>query len=228
MGLMSKRVQQALDGELPAERLDPAESAELRRYQDAVSAALRPLDEAQPVNVTTAVMRRVAEIEAARVSGRFATPWPILVAGARWLWRPRPLALTLRPASGLAFALAFAALLWAGATAPAFTEPDAVAAAPAAGAATPDRLLVQFRLADPAARQVRLVGDFTGWEPVHELHELAPGVWSVVVALVPGVYDYAFVVDGERWQLDPLAPQVADGFGGANSRVAVIQADRQL
>jgi hypothetical protein len=227
--VMNKRVQQALDGELPVEQLDQAEAAEFHHYQEAMTAALRPLGEAPPVDVAPAVMRRVGEIESARAAARGATPWPILVAGARWLWRPKPVALTLRPASGFAFALAVAALLWAGATAPAPPGPDAVAAIPAAGAGpVSEKILVQFRLGDTAARDVWLIGDFTGWQPAHELHELAPGVWSVVVALVPGVYDYAFVVDGERWQLDPLAPQVADGFGGANSRVAVLQADRQL
>ena len=43
---------------------------------------------------------------------------------------------------------------------------------------------------------MRLAGDFTDWEPADALHEQAPGVWSVVVPLPPGVHDYAFVVDG--------------------------------
>ena len=35
-------------------------------------------------------------------------------------------------------------------------------------------------------------------------------------------FDVYTSVDGERWTLDPLAPTVADGFGGENSRVAVL------
>jgi hypothetical protein len=39
------------------------------------------------------------------------------------------------------------------------------------------------------------------------------------------VHDYAFIVDGERWIADPMAPAVADGFGGLNSRIAVLPPD---
>ena len=46
------------------------------------------------------------------------------------------------------------------------------------------------------------------------------------VALAPGVYRYVFVVDGEVMRLDPLAPRVTDGFGGASSRVAVLAGAR--
>jgi hypothetical protein len=41
------------------------------------------------------------------------------------------------------------------------------------------------------------------------------------VPLRPGVHDYAFVVDGERWVADPNAPQVDDSFGGTNSRISL-------
>jgi hypothetical protein len=44
----------------------------------------------------------------------------------------------------------------------------------------------------------------------------------VSVPLEPGVYDYGFVVDGSAVRLDPLAPRVADGFGGESSRVTVL------
>jgi hypothetical protein len=36
------------------------------------------------------------------------------------------------------------------------------------------------------------------------------------------VYNYGFLVNGEQWTLDPLAPRITDGFGGANSRLAVL------
>jgi len=42
------------------------------------------------------------------------------------------------------------------------------------------------------------------------------------VPLEPGVHDYAFVLDGERWVVDPDAPQVDDDFGGANNRLPII------
>jgi 1,4-alpha-glucan branching enzyme len=81
---------------------------------------------------------------------------------------------------------------------------------------------VRFRLDAPSASSVSLVGGFTGWQPTVRLRQEAPGVWSAVVPLEPGVHDYAFVIDGSEWVLDPLAQRVNDGFGGQNSRVAVL------
>jgi 1,4-alpha-glucan branching enzyme len=91
----------------------------------------------------------------------------------------------------------------------------AVAVAPDGAA----RLYVQFRLEAPGASEVRLAGSFTGWQPELELRETAPGVWSALVPLEPGVHDYTFVVNGEEWVVDPYAPRVEDSFGGSNSRL---------
>jgi len=47
------------------------------------------------------------------------------------------------------------------------------------------------------------------------------GVWTTTLALPVGQHQYAFVVDGGRWVVDPGAPAVDDGFGRRNSVVAV-------
>jgi 1,4-alpha-glucan branching enzyme len=80
---------------------------------------------------------------------------------------------------------------------------------------------VQFRIAVPGARTVSLAGTFTGWKPAVALHRSGGGEWTALVPLRPGVYDYAFVVDGDRWVADPNAPQVDDSFGGTNSRISL-------
>jgi hypothetical protein len=72
---------------------------------------------------------------------------------------------------------------------------------------------------------VRLAGTFTNWEPRFELREAAPGVWTAMLPVPLGVHDYAFLVDGRLWYADPYAPQVSDGFGGRNSRLALVLAD---
>ena len=83
--------------------------------------------------------------------------------------------------------------------------------------------LVRFDLRLPTdAQQVAIVGDFNGWDakatPMAQRE--ADGSWSARVPLGPGRHVYAFVVDGTRWIIDPLAPQAPDdGFGPTNAVV---------
>lgn len=201
---MNDRIQRALDGELPADGLTPDERTELQRHRAIIGTALGPIRRLPAIDITREVMHRVHP----------GPGWTrrALSAAARWLWSPR--ALTLRPVYALAAGLAVAAVVSTALLQPA-TPASLAASAPA-------RVIVQFRLGDAQAHDVALAGDFNGWHPMHQLHELEPGVWSVDVALAPGVYNYVFVVDGKAWRLDPLAPRVTDGFGGSSSRVAVL------
>jgi hypothetical protein len=201
---MDDRIQRALDGELPADGLTPRERAELQLYRAMIGTALEPIRQLPAIDIAGTVMRRVRP-----GPGRARRA---LSAAARWLWSPR--ALTLRPAYALAGGLAVAA-----AVSTSVLQPAAPVNLPAA---TPARVIVQFRLGDAGAHEVALAGDFNGWHPIHRLHQAEAGVWSVDVALAPGVYNYVFVVDGKAWRLDPLAPRVTDGFGGSSSRVAVL------
>ncbi|HVG44099.1 MAG TPA: glycogen-binding domain-containing protein, partial [Longimicrobium sp.] len=125
--------------------------------------------------------------------------------------------LSLRPAYGLAFAAVAAAVLALPVAPPSTTH--APVAQQAASAAPP--VYVQFRIAVPGARSVSLAGTFTGWKPAVALRRGEDGEWTALVPLRPGVHDYAFVVDGERWVPDPNAPQVDDSFGGTNSRISL-------
>lgn len=82
-----------------------------------------------------------------------------------------------------------------------------------------------FSLEDPIAVSVHLAGDFNGWsedaEPMRDPD--GDGVWTVVVDLTPGRYEYKFVVDGgARWFADPGNLETApDPFGGVNSVIVV-------
>lgn len=82
---------------------------------------------------------------------------------------------------------------------------------------------VRFEFTLPSrAREVSLVGDFNGWdtEATPMVRMGAGSTWSARVPLEPGRHEYAFVVDGQRWVVDPLAPQVPDaGFGPTNAVV---------
>ena len=84
---------------------------------------------------------------------------------------------------------------------------------------------LQFSLYAPQARSVALIGDFNGWGSTDGV-KLAPsanGMWSVTVPLPAGRYQYAFLVDGQRWVTDPRAEQhVNDGFGRQNAVITII------
>lgn len=200
-----ERIQRALDGELPIDGLTPGEREELQRHRARIDMALAPIRCMPAIDVAPAVLRHAGL--------RFTRPRRAMATLARavdWLWSPRTL--TLRPAYALAGAVALVA-----AASLAMLRSAMPAAVPA-----PAQVIVQFRLGDAEARDVALVGDFNGWHPAHRLHQVQAGVWSVDVALTPGVYHYVFVVDGKVWRLDPLAPRVTDGFGGASSRISVL------
>ena len=82
---------------------------------------------------------------------------------------------------------------------------------------------VRFDLRVPAsAKAVAIVGDFNGWNGAATpmVLESSGRSWSVRVPLSPGRHVYAFVVNGDRWLVDPLAPQVPDsGYGPSNALI---------
>ena len=82
---------------------------------------------------------------------------------------------------------------------------------------------VRFRYRTPKARSVSLVGDWNGWS-VERNPLRGPfkgGVWEITVPLKPGIWRYAFVVDGV-WQAPLEAPRTEDdGFGGVRGVLEV-------
>jgi 1,4-alpha-glucan branching enzyme len=89
----------------------------------------------------------------------------------------------------------------------------------AAPAVTPDGVV--FTIEAPHARHVQLVGDFNGW--TLDQHEMMPSgaVWTSVLRLLPGRYQYRYIIDGD-WRSDPLNREVEPSpFGGHNSVLVV-------
>lgn len=70
-----------------------------------------------------------------------------------------------------------------------------------------------FTVAASGAKAVTVVGDFSAWQPIALFDHDGDGVWSVTVALPPGRYEYAFVVDGRWVGQDPLAAEYVRTFG---------------
>lgn len=81
-----------------------------------------------------------------------------------------------------------------------------------------------FRFPAKTARSVHLVGSFSDWDAsAHPMERRADG-WVTTVRLDPGVYQYAFVVDGTQWRRPPAAPRYADdGFGQQNGVLTVVE-----
>lgn len=202
----TSRIHACLDGEIPRSALSDDERVRLARLEAAIRTVSDTL-RAQPApELTDAVMRGLPLAP---------PPWRRALG---WLWAPHPVRLTLRPAYAFAGLVILALLLpFGGPPGPGVSDP-ASKVVDTSGVAP---IYVQFMLDAPAASRVVLAGSFTNWRPIHELRETAPGVWSVLVPLEPGVHDYAFIVDGERWVVDPKAPRVPDSFGGVNSRLSL-------
>jgi len=82
---------------------------------------------------------------------------------------------------------------------------------------------VKYSYRDPAAACIAVVGSFNHWDPASNrlIGPDASGIWTVVVSLPPGRYEYRFVVNDTTWVLDPAAPAVDDGLGGSNSVIEV-------
>ncbi len=68
-------------------------------------------------------------------------------------------------------------------------------------------------------KTLSIVGDFNGWDPQADPMPLQDdGSFSGSIRLIPGDYEYKFVVNNQLWIQDPLsAEKVGDGYGGQNS-----------
>lgn len=212
---MNHRIHSAYDGDIDPDDLTPEERSELASIAGIVDDLAHALREAHAPDLTARVMatlppRRTAVVPATGSRER---------AFVTWFWRPRQLAFSWRPAYAL---LAIPLLLLALTTGRDVARDGAVGGA---AVANPPTLYVQFRLEAPGAASVELAGSFTNWDSAVPLVETTPGVWSTLVALEPGVHDYAFVIDGRTWVVDPAAPRVEDGFGGMNSRLFLTRPD---
>lgn len=85
--------------------------------------------------------------------------------------------------------------------------------------------VTRFVLIAPQASSVALVGDFNGWDSsATKLQATHGGSWSISVSLPRGRHEYAFVVDGKRWLVDPSAALTRDDEFGVQSSVITVGA----
>jgi AMP-activated protein kinase-like protein len=182
----------------------------------------------KPVAVDPAFDARL--MAAIRADSRGASPSRL---GSAWRWLVRPRTFSLSPLSGLALAAGLAGLVvlstrdrraggGSGDNAAQFDR-QATAVVPATAAA---KVMQLFVYVGPRANSVALVGDFNDWDPAATpMHASSTGVWSVQFPLAPGRHEYAFLVDGKHWAIDPAAPSApADDFGSPNSVITIADA----
>lgn len=81
---------------------------------------------------------------------------------------------------------------------------------------------VHFEYVDSHAESVCIAGTFNDWHPnATPMTASSPGLWQRDLALAPGTYEYALIVDG-HWKPDPRCGEKADNpFGGLNSVLRV-------
>ena len=81
---------------------------------------------------------------------------------------------------------------------------------------------VCLALTHPTAQKVCIAGSFNDWHPtVTPMIRLEDGKWAKELALLPGRYEYRFIVDGQ-WVDDPAATElIPNSFGTANAVLVV-------
>jgi hypothetical protein len=205
---MNDDLQRFLDGDDDAPELAPEVRREAEMWERLTASLRADVPGAAPAWIETRVMAAVRAKEE-RSRGFLA-----------WLVRPR----TIR-ATPLTLGLVAAAALVLGVL-PWGLRPGAVPPAGGVGAAAV--VYVQFTLQAPDARSVAVSGDFNQWGADATMEDPdGDGVWTVRLALEPGLHEYMFVIDGDRWVTDPQAQRYADdGFGNRNAVLAVALPDR--
>lgn len=213
---MNQRIQQALDGAIDRFDLSTGELDELRHAESEIDSILNAVPVDRLPDMAPAVLERIrhrARSQQPAAAAPSSTRRPHNASLREWFWTPRRVSIGVRPVYALAASLLIAVLA------------GPMLRSPAETAAPAPQVFTRFVLRIPNANTVALAGDFTGWQPAFAMTQSGPELWTVVVPLEPGVHTYSFVIDGERWIADPAAPSVDDGFGGVNSRVAVLTPD---
>lgn len=248
---LDQRLRRFIDGSLAPDEArsvlhavaeDP-EARELLRFEHLLQRRTREASEERAQPVPAGFTDRVMEaVEASEAEVQPASPTEGLV---HWRRRFQRLLLRVRDALlppgrwRLAYAGTLAVLLIAGSflggrlTAP-LPSGEGSSAPMAQSTDAPNdvrrttteerKRLVRFTYVNNEADSVAVAGDFTGWEPIALDPHTVDGktVWSGMVPVAPGDHRYMFVINGEQWVQDPLAPvQRDDGFGNKNAVLTI-------
>ena len=81
---------------------------------------------------------------------------------------------------------------------------------------------IDFSFFAPESKKVQLAGSFNSWNPEKtNLKKSKDGKWKTTLSLIPGRYEYKFVIDGD-WQNDQNPVEcIPNGVGGWNCVIEV-------
>lgn len=90
---------------------------------------------------------------------------------------------------------------------------------------TPREVVVRYR--DAKAGEVRIAGDFNGWIPDKGVRSMIESegetrIWTKILHLTPGTYQYRYVVDGE-WFRDPNNSNWVPTSTGQENSVLIVR-----
>lgn len=150
---------------------------------------------------------------------------------ALWDAVTTPVAVELRPVPALVAVLLVGVVAWTvwPAVAPQSTtetistpqsSSQSVQQASAEPTQQAETVWIRFMYTASDADSVAVAGDFSQWDPVPLSPHTVNGetVWTGLVPVPRGEHEYQFVINGERWVTDPLAPvKRSDGFGAENA-----------
>lgn len=103
--------------------------------------------------------------------------------------------------------------------------PAVVATAQPAAVVPTQGETVTFKFYAPQAQRVAVIGEFNGWgaQPATVLKRGTDGQWQATVALPPGQYQYAFLVNDHKIMADPQAmAYVQDDYGHKNAVLTLL------
>jgi len=225
-------VQRFVDGDLSDPEVrealhriaDDAEARNLLRFELEMTQdlAARPAA-APPSDFADRTMAALSEAPAVEAEPSLREKW-----AAWWRSLTAPVAVEVRPLAAAVAAILLAVGAWiawpVGPSAPPPTAETTSTTSPsvqqASTAQTGSTVWIRFLYTNSEADSVAVAGDFSQWDPIPLSPRTVNGetVWTGLVPVSRGEHEYQFVINGERWVTDPLAPvKRSDGFGAKNA-----------
>lgn len=231
-------VRRFVDGDLPETEVQKAlhriadddEARDLLQFELRMTQDLAASPSAQPPSdFADRTMATLSEAPASELTSSLAEQW-----AAWWHSVTAPVALEVRPLSALVVAVLLGVVAWTAwptapsgprsstetATTPQPTTSASVQEASASSTQQGQTVWIRFMYTNSEADSVAVAGDFSQWDPIPLSPRTVNGetVWTGLVPVSRGEHEYQFVINGERWVTDPLAPvKRSDGFGAENA-----------